>query len=54
MTTSGRTLRIVELWASKGSGAWQVGDIYPGVDGSDLDNLAKVGKRLYFAANDGT
>ena len=42
-----------ELFVTTGTKAFRVKDIRVGPDGSDPGWLARVGKRLFFAANDG-
>ena len=44
-----------ELWISDGTraGTRLVKDIRPGAEGSDIDDVVKVGRRVVFVANDG-
>ena len=45
----------IELWRTDGTtaGTWQVKDIRPGPESSDVSLLTRVGTRLFFAADDG-
>jgi ELWxxDGT repeat protein len=43
-----------ELWKTRGLGGFRVADIRPGGAGSSPMNLVRVGKRLFFTADDGT
>ena len=40
-----------ELWATDGSAAWLVKDIYPGHQGSNVQLVETIGNTLYFKAD---